>query len=442
VCSNEYGANYRVADKKKRYCSDACKAQQRQIKAKKQKEALVARRLLKLPCNDFFLWLSRECKRSGSIEILQGHTVESLEQLHQLYLYKMRCFGYDPEKKTSRYHLCHIHAAVTDSRIGLLHPANLFVGDSLRNQALGNKTFPYVGMSISRNALKSEWLVDKADTDRKILDKVAKYLGRTLKEYAAQYPIDRSARFVLASWVMQHQAGHFDVPYSESELFHKSTDELRKLRAKIEQKEHFNIKLKPARSFKVYFDEVHRLSQPLPDSRHRDDLIWLTDVIRVGATFLRQLQDSADDDRLDGILTSLPGIYHKHFKLKEGKDLSKFRDWLSFVCFEALQGFPVNRDLVRNTLHGYLTLNLKTIDYSPLDADSWSATQYADEIAQHRAQVESLRDSALSLGLDCYVTFNAPKKPTARVVQHIPMQLPALPAEDSSFDYDDGWVPF
>lgn len=454
LCNNQYSAVRYVADKKKRFCSTSCRDLAGRIKKRDAESKKVARRLVKLPTSEFFLWISRECKRAGSVEVLHGHTPTTLEQLQDFYLYRRKCYGYNQETKTSRWHACHIAPAVGKDSIGLLHPANLFVGDAFRNQKLGNNVAQGAGLSLPHPQLKSEWQVDSKDSDRKVLDKVSRYLGNTLRTYAANNPIDKSARFVLIDWILLNQAGHFDVPYSHSDLIHKSTDDLRKIRCDIEDKPHYQHKLPSAkRSILVYFDEMLRLSAHLPEGRHKDDCTWLVDVMRIAGMLIRLQPSYVYDNTLDNILAVLPAVDYKPLLLAESmkwggdvdKSLSKFRDFINFTAYETLQGFPLDRSKVRNTLRKYVVVNELSPDYTKLEEDLFTGDLYEDQVSSHKEQVKSLLQSLQALQMVEDITaapvldnlsniYQAP----ARVVQELPWHH----TQTTTWTPPDGWLPF
>lgn len=383
VCNAEYTTSRHSV---KRYCSDRCRKT-----ASRHKTAF--KRIEKLPVSEEWLYIARECKRAGTVEILHFHTVESLESLFALRNYKYKCYGWDSEKKTSKFDLCHIQPVSGKSTVGLLHPLNLFVGSSLPNKVHGTKSHPGVGLSIRRFDLQAKWLVSKEDSDKKVLDKVQRYLGPVLKEYAANNPIRTSQRFGLAKWIFNNDSEH---RFTLAELERKSMMDLRKLRAQIEEREVYKVDLIAKRALLVYFDELTRFSDVLPEGNHKNDCAFLIDVLRVAITTLavsygeEGFHSVVDTPAAVSVWT--PAVIKDYTEQR----FSDFRDWLSFTAFETLQGCPLERGKVLNTLRSYIQVE----ELIPTYRDYHKATNVTFlRSGEFGKVVEEFHNAVLKLGL-------------------------------------------
>ncbi len=381
VCNQEYTA-VRISPKK--YCSDKCrKSAGRLSKAEK--------RIVKLPVSEEWLYVARECRRAGTVEILHAHTVETLEQLFQLRNYKFRTYDFNFEKKVSRYHLCHIQPVKGQSSVGLLHPHNLFIGPSLANQVHGTKCYSGVGLSISRFNLKPRWLVPNDMADSKILEKVQKYLGNTLIEYAKVNPIRMSQRLSLAKWINKNVP---NCEHSLSKLERMGMTELRKIRATFEEKEVYQMDLSTKRSIVVALDEAVRLSNQLPEGQHQSDIAFLIPVLTVAGAWLSR-QD--EQEGLSSILDRPYGVRWNPVALRNDMDESTFRDFISFTTFQTMQGCPLDRKMVLNTIRKYLHVPSMTPDYS--HSNSSIQAYHQEQYTNFYKQVPVIQKAILAVGI-------------------------------------------
>src|SRR5690606_32305038 len=140
----------------------------------------------------------------------------------------------------------------------------------------GNKCYPGVGLSLPRPQLKPRWLVTKEDTNKAVLAKVEKYLGKVLLDYAKAYPIRTDQRLSLARWINKNVP---NCEHSLQQLERMKMADLRKIRADHGGKEVYQMDLTTKRSILVYLDECKRLSEQLPECKHKEDLAFLVPVL-------------------------------------------------------------------------------------------------------------------------------------------------------------------
>lgn len=382
---------YVTAQIKSKFCSDVCKAAAKAVKVKQKRQSIAEKRVLKLPVAEEWLWLAREVKRAGTVECLSGHTAETLEQLFALRNYKYKTYDFDPDKRRSKFHLCHMQAVKGDKTVGLLHPHNLFIGPSLANQQHGKKSYHKVGLSIHRSGLVSKWLISDDMPESSILKKVTKYLGSVLIDYAKVNPIRMSQRLSLAKWINKNIT---DCPYPLAKLERMGMTELRKIRAAFEEKEVYQIDLSTKRSLVVALDEAVRLSEQLPAGQHRDNIASLIPVLRCVAAWLSR-QDG--EEGLASILESPYGVHWEPLILREGMDASNLRDFASFQAFQAMQGAPLDKKMILNTLRKYLAVTSMTPDYSK--SNSSMQEHFKDKYINFYTQVPVIQNAILTLGL-------------------------------------------
>ena len=386
-CNNPYV----TAQVKSKFCSEECRTAQKISNTKAKRQTLAEKRVVKLPVSEEWLWIAREVRRAGTVECLHSHTVETLEQLFQLRNYKYKTYDFDFERKRSKFHLCHIQPVKGQNTVGLLHPHNLFIGPSLANQVHSTKFYPGVGLDISRFNLQSRWLIPDDMPDPKVLQKVQKYLGPVLIEYAKVNPIRMSQRLSLAKWIHKNVTG---CVHTLAKLERMGMTELRKIRAAFEEKEVYQMDLSTKRSIVVALDEAARLSEQLPEGQHREDMAFLVPVLTVAGAWLSR-QD--EQDGLASILDRPYGVYWNPAELRDGMDASDFRDFIAFQTFQTMQGAPLDRKMILNTLRKYLHVPAMTPDYSRSNSSMQSA--FKEQYANFYSQVPVIQKAILAIGV-------------------------------------------
>ncbi|MDR6581637.1 hypothetical protein [Pseudomonas extremaustralis] len=380
-------AEFNTSQFNAKYCPP-CRPKARQQSQKDKRQALAEKRVLKLSQSDEWLWIARECRRAGTVECLQG---VDIIRLLAVYKARFKTYGYNSETKKSQYHLCHISPVTEKDTVGLLHHLNLFIGGSFHNQVHGNKSYPDRGLCIPKKQLKSKWKVTERTSDRVVLDKVTEYLGQVLIEYAEENPVNKSQRYHLAKWVFQNDPDN-TLPLSKLERM--SMYDLRAIKTMVEEKEAYTIERTTKRSFIVMLEECQRLSDQLPTGQHKSDITFMIPVLLVAIAFL-SLQP--DQHGLSSVMAKPYAVNWNVLELREGMNVSKFRDFISFQAFQALQGAPVDRKMIKNTLSLYLNVTSLSPDYS--DCDSGMQKYYADEYFRFVQQVPTIKNAIITLGL-------------------------------------------
>lgn len=382
-CNTEYKA---VRYTTSRYCSAQCRTQSRSTKT-------ADKRIANLPVSDEWLWVARECKRAGTVEVLQD---VNLVELFAVYRRRFRCYGWDAEKQKSKFHLCHISPAQGESTVGLLHHQNLFIGGSLANQVHGAKQVAGAGLSIKRSALKAKWLVDKECSDKAVLSKVQSYLGPKLVEYAKHNPVRKSQRFGLAKKI-KTEFPKCEVPLSELERM--SMTALRRLYASLQELEMYTISLTARRTLVVYVEELERFAAQCDDPAKSSDYAFTADAVRCVSIWLASQRREEGFSDVGG---PVYGCWFHPLRLKPEQDGSDLRDFAAFTAFEVLQGAKPDRKLITNTLRKYL--ELVTLDHHDSrndHADDWlaNASWVTEDIENFLVQTEKNKQALHSLGL-------------------------------------------
>jgi hypothetical protein len=178
---------YTPTQKVQRFCSTKCKDTHHNQSKSKRTAAKVERRKLKLPYTAFWQGLAQQCKRSGTVEILQGHTATSLTTLYKL---RKQCtlasgihYGEVIKKQYELSHIC--PSSGHHAYIGLYHPDNLIIAPFAFNRKRGT-SYTEGGSYILRSALHPKWLIRDKDSVKEIFAKMHKYLGTELDIFLSE----------------------------------------------------------------------------------------------------------------------------------------------------------------------------------------------------------------------------------------------------------------
>ena len=290
---------FRTTSIKKIYCTLQC---QKEATKKKRRVSRTDR----ATHSAFFYHLAYECERAGTLQILTGHTVESLVALYEVYKVKLRANRYG---ETKDYEISHIHPVRSDSAetIGLYHASNLVVVPTKLNREHGTTHYGH-GLSISRNALVSKHSIEKGVPRKQTVQRVIAFLGADVVADAVKVAkIQPTQRHKVLSWLHDHldptvpeQRAHLD------NLDDMTTIALTGLKAKLEGKEGggFQIKTTILTPFQVLSQELERHAQ------HRPELTEVLDIIckRVSPfTALHMSRTTLNEDELQAVFDVLHG---------------------------------------------------------------------------------------------------------------------------------------
>jgi hypothetical protein len=290
---------FRTTSAKKIYCTPQC---QKEATKKKRRVS----RTNRATHSAFFFHLAYECERAGTLQILTGHTVESLVALYDVYKLKLKANRYG---ETKDYEISHIHPVRSDSAetIGLFHPENLVVVPTKLNREHGTQHYAH-GLSISRNTLVSKHSVEKGAPRKQTVQRVIAFLGADVVADAVKIAkIQPTQRHKVLSWLhdnldptVPEQRTHLDV------LDGMSGKALAALKAKLEGREGsgFQIKTTILTPFQVLSQELERHAQ------HRPELTEVLGIIckRVSPfTALHMSRTTFHDEELQAVFDVLHG---------------------------------------------------------------------------------------------------------------------------------------
>ena len=146
-------------------------------------------------------WLAAECERATTLQVLSGHDVASLIELHRLYKRRLYANEYGACRK---FALSHIAPAQGRNSVGLLHAQNLVLAPSDWNRSHGTQHFGH-GLSIPRSQLQSRHDVRKGDSRKETITRIIRYLGEdVVSEFSKTVGLQPTQRHKTLSWLYAH----------------------------------------------------------------------------------------------------------------------------------------------------------------------------------------------------------------------------------------------
>jgi hypothetical protein len=307
------------------YCNRTCKDSSANKKVKKDP-------MEKALKTAFFYYLARECIRAGTIEILRGHTVESLSDLYNLYKSNMQYNGYGDK---SEYELSHIAPVKGHNFIGLLYTENLVSAPKALNRAHSTKHYGY-GKSIHR-PLNSKWDVDKdLEKESEVVARVIDYLGKdVVLSTIKACKIKPTQRSQLTEWIISR----YDPANPEHKAALPSLDMLDGMKTKALQ--HVKAKMLNEEAGEYFASPASRpevvLSRELTRlSAHRPELEVF--AYALSEALATQTESSSRTE------SSLFTKHHAQmlFDVLHGKSIAVMADTLEMVIAENTQLFIMN----------------------------------------------------------------------------------------------------
>lgn len=180
------------------FCSDTCRKlafkAKKKLESKKKFSKRLEAKLKALSASVFGGYLYRELVRAGTVQVLSGHTHQSLAELVTLRRKCTSAGGYLKGMPIGDYELSHIYPVSGKSRIGLLHPSNLVICPKSFNRK-HSRTVPKdgsQGASIPRDELLKKWRVDKSFTVSAVLNLIRKFIGSEFDKWLNSHRISVS----------------------------------------------------------------------------------------------------------------------------------------------------------------------------------------------------------------------------------------------------------
>ncbi|MGU1062625.1 hypothetical protein ACSEPQ_07120 [Pseudomonas aeruginosa] len=388
-----------------RYCTRDCR---RLDKSNKTQEKKVKLKLSKLTVNEFWDWVFQECRRAGTVQVLSDHTPETLHQLATLHSDRVR--------KGPKWHICHIQPVKGRNSIGLLHPSNLFIGESWLNHSESNTGVDQTrGLSIPKPSILGKFKVAANATVDQVKKLVETFLGDTLTEYLRQYPVRTDERFKLIAKVAEAVESNPDLVEAFAEQFpiiqedalrevlrSSRISDLRKLKATLydEAPKHgFRSTSASPSSLVTYSAETQRLASSATSSRQRLDCSVSSSAIGVIGVHRAAGNGYGQGVDLSAFFDQSPWVSWSPLQLEQDADLSKLADYSKLSAYDAMQGKGIDQQGLRERVARSFSVSSTSVNLEPLRRYvSWHWL-WETNIPQLEQQVERAYTAMVDVGL-------------------------------------------
>ena len=244
---------------RKLYCQTSCSAK---IQNKKRPRV---NRLDKARRTPFFFYLARECKRAQTLQVLTGHTAESLVALYEVWKFSFRANQYGERRD---FELSHIASVESPTTLGLLCVENLCVSPKKLNKAHGTQYWGH-GKKISRTSILPKHHIYSDEPEGEVLDRVIAYLGEQLVDDVVRIAkLQPSQRSKHLDWLSDNlDPANPEHRKHMAALPNMTTVALSNLKNQMQDKlaSTFAIKRYTFKSFDVLYHELERHVQYRPE---------------------------------------------------------------------------------------------------------------------------------------------------------------------------------
>jgi hypothetical protein len=184
---------FRTRSAVKKFCTVECQKEATKLKRRISYEYRATN-------SAFFYHLASEAERAGTLQIFQGHDVDSLVALYNVYKFWLRANRYGDDKLYDISHICPVRGIT----VGLYHASNLVVAPSVMNRAHRTKSYGH-GLSIPRTDLKQRYDVAKGCNRKDLIKRIISYLGMDVVAEAVKVAkIQPTQRHKTLAWLYDY----------------------------------------------------------------------------------------------------------------------------------------------------------------------------------------------------------------------------------------------
>ncbi|MCF5713763.1 hypothetical protein I9H06_09210 [Pseudomonas tremae] len=178
----------------KKYCSVQCS--RKTANSKRPKVDRIEKARHSAP----FYRLVQECKRAGTLEVLKGHTTQSLLDVIQLQAMAFKCNQYGTARL---FELSHIAPVEGQIHIGMYYADNLVLSPQKPNKAHGTSYYG-CGRRVARADCHPRNAVHENERDSDVLERLIDYLGKPLIDEVVRLgKIKPTRRNELLRWLRE-----------------------------------------------------------------------------------------------------------------------------------------------------------------------------------------------------------------------------------------------
>ncbi len=318
------------------YCTTKCRKTDH--RKKKSLTTRVERRRANLRQNDEVLYLVKQCRNAGTVQILSGHSLESFIKTMELVR----------NRPPGEINLCHIAPVKGEASVGLFHHLNLFYGGTYQNKKFKNG---YIsgGLFVSNKKLIKKWSVLKGMSTNDVLVLIEKYLGDIIPKYIEACPVRKSKKVQIASKILEvdRSKGFEDLILMSYKNLSKQWEKISKIKTPI---------YSPAKKESKYITYMDGLSRFIDCGGDRVPMLKkLRKIMAVAYVALEQVEQNETYNKyFYAKYELLIDIKYSRAALKSVHDWSVFKDKIYDTVFEVLQGGAPNMKVFGKLIMSYL----------------------------------------------------------------------------------------
>lgn len=318
-----------------KYCNVRCK--NAAYRKRKSKQSRISQRRSNLIQNDAIIYILRQCIKAKTVQILEGHTLDSFIKLIILISTK---YG-------RKVNICHIAPVKGKGSTGLLHDRNIFHAGAYQNKKFRNKYYSG-GLKIDNDQLLEKWSVTDKMSNNDVLLKIEEFLGDIVSDYIAVSPVRKSKRAQIANKIISREnCQTFD------DLMERSYTELADHWAMINKKRPFKVLHKEESKYIAYMDSLTRFI--LYGGKRKSMLVRLRKILILGYMALNRISGSETYNKYFYVgYAYLIKTEYVEVMMAQPELWSELKDIIYDTVFEVLQGADLNINKFRKTIMSYL----------------------------------------------------------------------------------------
>lgn len=319
-----------------KYCTAKCR-KVGNLKHKSSKTRAEQKRA-NLRQNDEVLYLVAQCRKAKTVQILDGHDLESFIKTMELVR----------NRPAGDVNLCHIAPVKGKGFKGLFHHMNLFYGGAHQNKRFKNN---YIsgGLLIGDDKLKARWCVTQCMSINDVLVKIEKFLGCIVSEYIQACPVRKSKKVQIANKIIELDGTKHidDLLASSYECLVGQWQSISNIRIPV-----FSV-LKRESKYLAYMDSLTRF---IFFGEGRQSVFKeLRRLMVVGYMALERVEASRTYNKYFYIkYEPLINVKFGQAMLRDSADWPEFKDLMYSAAFHVLQGGDLDIKSFRKKLMSYL----------------------------------------------------------------------------------------
>jgi hypothetical protein len=313
------------------YCSDGCrnKAHRKTLAKKKTKSRneRLAVKLKKLSSSSFGIWLVGELRRAGTVEVLRGHTKETLDDLVRLRKVCNKFSGYEEGRPLRHYEIAHIYPVNGTLGVGRLHPVNLVIAAADFNRSHGVSEPLDAGQQLycAYETLDDRWVLASDLTTQEVLKKAKSYLGKVFDKWLIPLVVNERQRDTLIKQLNNSTERRF----ARNLLKQLDLANL-KILATYSGISVYNIDIHPSDALEVIATELERHCHT-GALKSVVDRVVESNCTLSGLGLPKEMSERDDNPSLEEFLTEQAQLCLHHFPYSETWKGRKLSDWLKLL---------------------------------------------------------------------------------------------------------------